>query len=66
MKDEDLTGPSRVLWQLIGLAVLLVVIVVYGVAPWLSSPAAPPTAKVINWADLPAGTPCSCPAAVKP
>jgi hypothetical protein len=41
MNDEDLTGPSRVAWQLIGLAVLLVVIVVYGVAPFLAE-AQPP------------------------
>ena len=38
MNDEDFTGPSRLGWQLIGLAVLLVVIVVYGIAPWLAAP----------------------------
>jgi hypothetical protein len=41
MNDEDFTGPSRLGWQLIGLAVLLVVIVVYGIAPWLAAPVVP-------------------------
>jgi hypothetical protein len=68
MNDEDLTGPSRLGWQLIGLGVLLVVIVVYGVAPWLAAPEVPYTSGVtqvehltINGADVtiyPPGTVC--------
>lgn len=61
MNDSDLTGPSRFGWQLIWLIVLVVLVAVYAVVPLAMERATP--IKVINWADLPEGTTCSCPAA---
>ena len=58
LTDSDLTGPSRLGWQLLGLLVLLAVIVVYGIAPFLVPP---PRHTAVQITMIPEGSYCTGP-----
>lgn len=54
MNDSDLTGPTRLGWQLLGLLVLVALLVGFALIPYLETRGeAQASATMIRWSDLP-------------